>query len=136
MAVDSSPAPSEPSVGDALIHLFESGQRLVLDRIDLARFDLRELAGRTVRGAALAVIGGVLLAGGWFMAMASAVVWLRQYLPLAASLAIVAVVSAVLGATAIAVALRPSPETNSAHAGRVAAPDGTQAMAPNTGGTR
>ena len=131
MAVETSPAPSDPSVGDALIHLFESGQRLVLDRIDLARFDLRELAGRTVRGAALAVTGGVLLAGGWFMAMASAVVWLRQYLPLAASLAVVAVASAVLGAAAIAIALRPPADNDAARA----APNGPQTIARHAGGT-
>jgi hypothetical protein len=135
MASETSSAPNEPSVGDALIHLLESGQRLVLDRIDLARFDLRELADRTVRAAALAVTGGVLLAGGWFMAMASAAVWLRQYLPLAASLAVVAVASAVLGAAAIAVALRTPPEIDAGRAAPVAVRNGAQPIVRTSGGT-
>lgn len=135
MAVETKPAPSEPSVGDALIHLFESGQRLVLDRIDLARFDLRELAGRTVRDAALAVTGGVLLAGAWFLAMASAVVWLRQYLPLALSLAMVAGASAVLGAGAIALALRVPLDTGASPAVPAPARNGAPASGGNSGGT-
>ncbi len=135
MAVETTPAPSEPSVGDALMHLFESGQRLVLDRIDLARFDLRELAGRTVRDTALAVTGGVLLAGAWFLAMAAAVVWLRQYLSLALSLAVVAGASATLGAGAVALALRAPLDTDASPATSAAARNGSRPAGGNAGGT-
>lgn len=97
---------SEPSVGDAVIHVFEAGQRMVLDRIDLARFDLDQLAGRTLRSAALACSGTLLLAGAWFTAMGGAVVWLQSYLSLAGSLAVAALFSAGVGASAIVIGVR------------------------------
>jgi Putative Actinobacterial Holin-X, holin superfamily III len=102
----SASAPSEPTLADAVIHVFEAGQRMVLDRIDLARFDLNHLAGRTLRSAVLACAGSVLLAGAWFTAMGGAVVWLQSYLSLAGSLAAAALLSAGVGASAVAVGIR------------------------------
>jgi hypothetical protein len=102
----SASAPSEPSLGDAVIHVFEAGQRIILDRIDLARFDLSRLAGRTLRSAALALAGTVLLAGAWFTALGGAVVWLQPYLSLSGSLLAAALLSAGVGASAIVLGIR------------------------------
>jgi hypothetical protein len=103
---NSASAPSEPSLGDAVIHVFEAGQRIVLDRIDLARFDLGHLAGRALRSAVLALAGTVLLAGAWFTALGGAVIWLRPYLSLGGGLVAAAVLSAGVGASAIAIGIR------------------------------
>ena len=94
---------SEPSIVDSLIRAFEAGQRVILDRLDLAYFDLSQLAARTLRGAALIAIGAVLLSGSWFAVMGAVVVSLQAYLSLPLSILVVAVVSAGLGVTALAV---------------------------------
>ena len=102
----SASAASEPSLIDALIHVFEVGQRLVLDRIDLTRFDLNQVTERVLRGVVLIVTGSVLLAGACFTALGGVVVWLQQYVSLVVSLAVVTGVSAGIGAGAIAIGIR------------------------------
>jgi len=97
---------SDPSLTDSVIRIFEAGHRVVLDRLDLAYFDLSQLATRTLHGAALIAVGAILLTGAWFTLLGGAVVWLQQHLSLPASLALVAASNAVLGATAIAVNVR------------------------------
>lgn len=94
-------APREPSIVDALLRVFESGQRIVLDRLDLARYDLAQLAVGAVRGTALIAVGAVLVASAWFALMAGLVVWLHQSLSLAASLALVGGINGLLGALAV-----------------------------------
>ena len=100
---DSAPSPSErgsePSLVDSLIRVVEAGQRLLLDRLDLARFDLSQLVNRTMRGVAFIAGGAVLLIGACFALLGGAVMWLHQsmYLSLAASCLIVAAVAAGLG---------------------------------------
>ncbi len=96
----------EPSLLDSVIRIFEAGQRVILDRLDLARFDLGEVATRALRGAALVAVGAVLLCGAWFTLIGGAVVWLQAYVSLPASLALVAAGSAALGAVAIAAGIR------------------------------
>lgn len=93
---------SEPSLLDSVIRAFEAGQRVVLDRLDLAYFDLSQLATRTLRGAALIAIGAVLLSGSWFALMGAVVVWLQPYLALPLSILLVAAASAALGVAALA----------------------------------
>ena len=100
---DTHTARSEPSLVDSLIRAFEAGQRVVLDRLDLAYFDLSQLAARTLRGAALIAIGAVLLSGSWFAVMGAVVVWLQPYLDLPLSILLVAGVSAGLGIAALAI---------------------------------
>jgi len=97
------PSAPEPSLTESVVRVVEAGHRLVLDRIDLARFDLAQLAARILRGTALIAAGTFLLAGSWFAVMGGAVVWLDPYLPLAASLFIVGLGTAALGAGAVAV---------------------------------
>jgi hypothetical protein len=60
---------------------------------------------RTLRSAALACAGALLLAGAWFTAMGGAVVWLQPYLSLAGGLAAAALLSAGVGASAIAIGI-------------------------------
>jgi hypothetical protein len=108
---------SEPSLADSLVRIFEAGQRVILDRLDLAYFDLSQLAVRTLHGAALIIIGSVLLTGAWFTLIAGVVVWLQQYMTLTVSLIIVAGVNAALGAVAISIGLRRTQTTAAAKLG-------------------
>jgi Putative Actinobacterial Holin-X, holin superfamily III len=96
----------EPSFVDAVLRVIEAGQRLVLDRIDLARLDVARLASRAVRGTALVAIGAVLIVGGWFATLALAVLCLRPYLSPTASLAILAAATIVAGGASMAIGLR------------------------------
>lgn len=107
----------EPSLADSLVRIFEAGQRVILDRLDLVYFDLSQLAVRTLHGAALIVIGSVLLTGAWFTLIAGVVVWLQQYMTLTASLIIVAGVNAALGAVAVSIGLRRTQTTAAAKLG-------------------
>jgi hypothetical protein len=104
--LESHPTRSEPSLVDSLIRAFEAGQRVVLDRLDLAYFDLAQIATRTLRGAVLIAIGSLLLVGAWFALTGALVLWLHQYLTLPASIGVVAGGSAALGAVAVAVGVR------------------------------
>ena len=100
---------AEPTgIIDALLRVLESGQRIVLDRFDLARFDLTQLAAHTLRGIVLIAIGMVLLAGAWFALMGGVLIWLRSGLALSlpVSLGIIAGFNAVLGAAAIGVGVQ------------------------------
>lgn len=63
------------SVWSALVHVYDTGQRLVLERIELAKLELigfarGELvvtAQRLARNLVLALTGGILLIAGWFV---------------------------------------------------------------------
>ncbi|MGH7788071.1 MAG: phage holin family protein [Candidatus Binatia bacterium] len=98
---DGRQAPRDPSIVDALLRVFESGQRIVLDRVDLARYDLAQLAAGALRGTALIAGGAVLVASAWFTLMAGVVVWAHQSLSLVASLALVGGINGLLGVLAI-----------------------------------
>jgi hypothetical protein len=98
-------APAEPSLVTSIIHVVEAGHRVVLDRLDLVRYDLAETGTRTLRGAALIGVGAVLLAGSWFALMAGAVIWLQTFMSLAISTAIVGGASALVGAIALALGI-------------------------------
>jgi hypothetical protein len=63
---DTQPSASEPSLVGSLVRVVEAGEHVVLDRVDLLRFDLSELASRTVGGAVLIGVGAFLLTGAWF----------------------------------------------------------------------
>jgi hypothetical protein len=108
---------TEPSLADSLVRIFEAGQRVILDRLDLAYFDLSQLAVRTLHGAVLIVIGSVLLTGAWFTLIAGVVMWLQQYMTLTASLILVAGVNAALGAVAVSIGLRRTQLTAAAQLG-------------------
>ena len=99
-------ASSSPSVVDSIIRVLEAGQRIIIDRIDLARFDLGNGASRALYGAAFAIIGAALLTTGWIALLAALVIWLQDSMSLPASLLVGAGVSAGAGAGAIAHGLR------------------------------
>jgi len=98
--------PPEPSLLDTVIRVFEAGQKLILDRLDLAYFDLTQLASRTLRGAVMVLAGALLLAGAWFALLGAVVVWLQQSMSLIASLLVVCGLNVVLGGVAVVVGVR------------------------------
>jgi hypothetical protein len=93
----------EPSLVDSLVRVVEAGQRIVLDRIDLARFDVSRAARRLLSAAALLGMGTMLVTGGWFLLMGGAVCWLQPQLSLPLSFVVVAALTIVVGSAALAV---------------------------------
>ncbi len=91
-------ARGEPSFSDAVRRLADAGQRMVKDRIELARLDAATIAGRTLRGVVMIAAGAVLLSGAWFALMTGAVLYLNRYLVMPASVAIVAGATLLVGA--------------------------------------
>ena len=128
--LDTQPPPSEPPLVDSVVRALEAGQRLVLDRVDLLRFDLRQLASRALSGALLVAVGAFLLAGAWVTWMGAVVVWLQQYLSLGASLAAVAAATAGFGAGAIAIGIRRGRIGTAGDVGQ-----SVRAASPETSGT-
>jgi len=96
----------EPSLVESIIRLIEAGHRLVLDRIDLIRYDLGQLASRTLRGAALIAIGVVLVAGAWCALMTGVVLWLSPFLTLPGSVLVVSLFTSAAGAGMVAAGIR------------------------------
>lgn len=88
----------EPSFSDAVRRVADAGQRMVRDRIELARLDAATIAGRTLRGVVMIAAGAVLLSGAWFALMTGAVLYLNRYLMMPASVAIVAGATLLVGA--------------------------------------
>ena len=103
---ETQPAQPEPSVVDAMVRVVESAQRLLADRVDLVRFELRQFAQRAARGAMLMTIGAFLMGGAWLALMGGAVAWLQQFFSLPMSLVTVATATAGLGGAAMAVGAR------------------------------
>jgi hypothetical protein len=97
---------TEPGISDSIIRLFEAGQRVVLDRVDLARFDLAQLAATSLRAAAFVGVGAVVLSGAWFAVLAAAVIWAAPYVSLPAALAGAGLASLVAGALLIAAGVK------------------------------
>jgi Putative Actinobacterial Holin-X, holin superfamily III len=105
---------AEPSVFDALVRVFEAGQRIVLDRIEMVRLDFDRATMRTLRGTVWVVVGAILTVSSWIGLMAALAMWLYESraLPLPASLVAVAVLTAVVGTAAIAAGLRGAAAEN------------------------
>lgn len=87
----------ERTISGALLHVFEAGQRVVLDRIELARLDALASISQTLRTAFLVGVGVGLLTIAWFTLTALAIFLLQEVLPLPASLAAAAVLNAAIG---------------------------------------
>src|SRR5437868_12722875 len=68
------PSPPE-SVWTAMVRVYDTGQRLVLERIELAKLELigfargelQVMARQLARNLVLALAGGILLIAGWFV---------------------------------------------------------------------
>jgi hypothetical protein len=89
---------------EAGVRIFESAQQLVLDRIDLLRYELRADLRSTLLGVASLVGGGILLLLGWVALMAAFVG--AGWLPPALALAIVGGAHFLLGTAGIVFAMR------------------------------
>jgi len=94
---------SEPSLGDSLVRVVEAGQRVVLDRIDLARLDVSQAARRLLSVAGLLGIGVMLITGAWFLLMTGAVCWLQPQLSLPLSFVVAAAITVVVGGATLAI---------------------------------
>lgn len=105
MAAASSPA---PRIADTAVRVIEAGQRVLLDRLDLARFDLGRLMALGGRALAAAALATGLLAGAWFALLAAAALLLHGALQwsLPACLALVAAVAAGAGIATVGLTLR------------------------------
>ena len=104
-AIESPPAAvmEGPSVGSALEHVVDAGQRMIADRIDLVRLELTALAVRSLRGVVLMSAGAALGGVAWLGLMTVAVLLLERVWPLTASLAAVVVFNLALGGILVAV---------------------------------
>lgn len=102
------PHSEPPGITDTAVRVIEAGQRVLLDRFDLARFDLTRLVALGARAAAAMAAATVLLSGAWFAIIAAIAVRLQADLALSlpASLLLVAAASALVGIGTIAVCLR------------------------------
>ena len=99
------------SVVDTLHRVFEAGQQLVLDHLELMRLDVTQTASRTLRGVLLMSAGTVLLAGALAMLLAVCVTLLDRVVSLPVAIMLVGAIVAALGAAALLVGLqRTRPE--------------------------
>lgn len=89
---------------EAGVRIFESAQQLVLDRIDLLRYELRADLRSTLLGVAALAGGGVLTLLGWVALMAAFVG--AGWLPPALALGIVGGAHLVLGSAGVLFAMR------------------------------
>lgn len=96
----------EPSLIDAVLRVIEASQRLVLDRVDLARLDVARLASYALRGAVFVAVGAVLIAGAWFATLGFIVLALEPYLSPTTSLLVIAFATFVAGAASVATGIR------------------------------
>lgn len=97
-----------PRLADSALRVFESGQRVLLDRLDLARLDAARLVALGMRTAAALALATVLVSGAWCALMIAVAMQLQTGFAwsLPASLAAVAAASALAGAVVIAVSAR------------------------------
>lgn len=99
-------AQSEPTIVTALGRAIDAGQRIIVNRIDLARLDVVDMLNRVMRGGMLIMIGGVLLAVGWLAFSAAAIIFGERYVSLPASAAVVGALNAAIGVGALFVGIQ------------------------------
>jgi hypothetical protein len=96
----------QPSATDAVERVFDAGQRLITERIELAKLDVQEAVTEKVSKAVLIVVPGMFAFGGWWILMAALVAFLNMYMILPASLAIVGGAHVAIGGGIAASALK------------------------------
>lgn len=99
----------EPSVSSTLERVLDASERVIIDRIELMRLDAHETVARTLRAAALLALGGALLCGGWFAAMAIIVLVLDTYGAPTAGYAMVVCLSVAVGASLVVLGMQRLP---------------------------
>ncbi|HEY8517646.1 MAG TPA: hypothetical protein VIS07_19230 [Candidatus Binatia bacterium] len=90
----------------AVVDVFDAGQRVLLDRIDLAWVEGRAMVAGTVTSLALLIAGLAFLLVGWCALNAASVLVLSRTLSLPQAIGLIAAVNVVAGAVALALALR------------------------------
>lgn len=88
---------SEPAIADAVADVAQSAQRIVEERIELLRLEVRNDMRRIIRASALGASGVVALAVAVGMAAGSVTWTLALWMPFGAALGITAVLTAVVG---------------------------------------
>lgn len=91
-----------PSIGEAAGRVQESGERLLVKRLDLLRLEAAALA----RAGGLGIAGCYLAAVGVLLLSAAAVVWLDSFWPLELAFLAVAGTEILIGLVVLAVAVR------------------------------
>lgn len=87
----------EPALADAVADVAHSAQRIVEERIELLRLEVRNDMRRILRASALGASGVVALAVAVGMAAGSVTWTLALWMPFGAALGITAVITAVIG---------------------------------------
>lgn len=90
----------------ALSHVIAVSERVIVDRIDLARFDAFATLTQRLHDALFLATGSVLILAGWLSLSTVAVLILAQHLSLPLGLAITGTCNALVGMTMVAWALR------------------------------
>lgn len=111
------PPHGEPSATDAVERVIDAGQRLVTERIELAKLEVQDVVSDNIARGVMIVVPGLFAFGGWWILMAGLVAFLNTYFVVPASLAIVGGAHVVIGGGFAAVALKRSrtsvaPRTN------------------------
>jgi hypothetical protein len=96
----------EQMLSSAFGDVVAASERVIVDRIDLARFDAVEALSRRLRGALLLSAGSVLIFAGWLGLCAGGVLILDEHLSLPLSLAAAGACNALVGMAVVAVGLR------------------------------
>ena len=104
---------SETSVIGAVIDVLDAGQRVVIDRIELASVEARAALGGAFASLALVLFGLAFLLVGWVAGNIVAVLLLEQSWTRIQALALVASVNLLVGAVALLLARRHGPPTSS-----------------------
>lgn len=86
-------------VGSALEDVLHAGQRLVADRIDLARLEVKEASQRIVAGVVAGAVGAFLLAYAWVVVMSALIGWISMGISAPVAYLLVGLVNAMLGAS-------------------------------------
>ena len=106
MAIPIEKRSDENSVVGAVIDVFDAGQRVILDRIELLAIEARAAGSSALASLAFLLCGLGLLLVGWVAANALAVVLIARVWGHAEGIAIVAGVNLVAGAIALLLARR------------------------------
>ena len=122
-------AHAEPSATDAVERVIDAGQRLVTERIELAKLDVQDAVSEKVSQTTKVFVPALFAFGGWWILMAAVVMVLSTYVVLPASLAIVGGAHVLLGGAMAARALHRSGRAGATRNG------GARAASPSTTAT-
>ena len=114
----------ETSLIAAVVDVLDAGQRVLIDRIELAVVEARVGAGTALTSFALVLFGLALLLVGWIAANAVGILFLERYWARAEAISVAALVNFVAGGVALLLARRRGKaidDDDSGQSGRTAA---------------